>query len=109
MYLGVDIGGTKTIVAVLDDRGAITERVKFPTPKKYVDFLAGLKKAVAELEVQDFKAAGVGVPGRLDRKRGQVIRLGNLSWQNEPIQPDCEKILSCPVVIENDANLAGLS
>lgn len=109
MYAGVDIGATKTLVAVLTNDGVITQKIKFPTPKKYEDFLAELKKTVEQLTTSDFKAAGVAVPGRLNRKQGKVIGLGNLPWENEPIQRDCEKILHCPVVIENDANLAALS
>lgn len=33
MYLGIDIGGTKTLAATLTNEGVITESVKFPTPK----------------------------------------------------------------------------
>ncbi|HVW23710.1 MAG TPA: ROK family protein [Candidatus Saccharimonadales bacterium] len=109
MYLGVDIGGTKTLVAVFDERSKVLQEVKFPTPKKYDNWLLELRHTVTQLEHQDFKAAGVAVPGRLNREEGLVYSLGNLPWKNEPIQADCEKVLHCPVVIENDANLAGLS
>src|SRR6476619_3924816 len=103
MYVGVDIGGTKTLLAVLDEHGSIKEEVRFPTPKKYDYFIMELGQAVAKLKARDFKAAGVAVPGLLDRKRGRVLGLGNLAWKNESIQDDVERILKCPVVIENDA------
>jgi predicted NBD/HSP70 family sugar kinase len=109
MYIGVDIGGTKTLLAVLNPSGVIVEKLTFPTPKNYDEFLAELKQNVASLEHQDYRAAGVAVPGRLNREYGLVLELGNLPWQKEPIQADCEKILNCPVLIENDAKLAGLS
>jgi predicted NBD/HSP70 family sugar kinase len=109
MYAGVDIGATKTLVAVLTDEGIVTEKTKFETPKNYDAFLKQLQKSVAELTTKDFQAAGVAVPGRLNRKLGTVIGLGNLPWENEPIHHDAEKILQCPVVIENDAKLAALS
>ncbi len=109
MYIGVDIGGTKTLLATLDDHGVIKQSFKFPTPSSYGDFIAALKTAVKDLKHQDFRAAGVAVPGLLDRAHGRVVSLGNLPWKNEPIQADCQKIFDCPVVIENDANLAGLS
>ena len=109
MYLGVDIGGTKTLVAVLDEHGIIKEKAKFPTPQEYDNFLLELRHSLAHLETKDFKAAGAGVPGHLNRQHGRIVRLGNLPWQDESIQADCEKICRCPVVIENDANLAGLS
>lgn len=109
MYLGVDIGGTKTLVAVLSERGQIKEEVKFATPARYDHFLLELHHAVLNLKHQEYHAAAVAVPGRLDRKQGRVISLGNLPWKNKPVEADCERIIKCPVTIENDANLAGLS
>lgn len=109
MYVGIDIGGTKTLVAVLTNAGKIVESIKFPTPKTYSNFLLELAHTVHHLEHKEFIAGGVAAPGRIDRKHGRVIDLGNLSWTNFPLQADCEKIVKCPVVIENDANLAGLS
>lgn len=109
MYVGIDIGGTKTLVAVLNNDGQIVEMVKFATPKTYSNFLLELAHSVHHLKHHDFVAAGAAAPGRIDRKHGRVVDLGNLPWTNFPLQADCEKILHCPVVIENDANLAGLS
>lgn len=109
MYAGVDVGGTKTLVAVLDDNGVVRESKKFPTPRDYHHFVLELKHTVAFLTTKEFRAAGVAIPGKLDRKHGRAISLGNLPWSNVPIGADCEKIFNCPAIIENDANLAGLS
>jgi predicted NBD/HSP70 family sugar kinase len=109
MYLGIDIGGTKTLVAVLDRNGVIQEQIKFPTPTDYAawrDLLAGI---VDKFSTKNFIATGVGVPGRIDRKRGVGLDMGNLPWHHVPIKSDLEKLLKCPVVVDNDANLAGLS
>ena len=59
MYLGVDIGGTKTLVAVLDDSGVIVERAKFPTPAKYDDFLVQLTETIKNFGTQDYIAATI--------------------------------------------------
>lgn len=109
MYVGVDIGGTKTLVASLDDHGIIRQSIKFPTPKSYDDFIPLLSKTVDQLNISDFRAGGVAVPGRIDRENGIAMDCGNLPWHDIPIQSDAEKILKCPIVIENDANLGGLS
>jgi predicted NBD/HSP70 family sugar kinase len=109
MYLGIDIGGTKTLVAVLDEHGVVREEYKFLTPKDYDQFVIELEKAAALLETKAFKAAGIGIPGRLNHDRTETIELGNLGWKNHPIKADVENLLGCPVFIENDANLAGLS
>lgn len=109
MYLGIDVGGTKTLVASLDDNGVIQEQFRFPTPPDYDDFLGELAANVARLSTQDFRAGCIGVPGILDRQRGIVRRFGNLPWQDAAMQADTEGIAHCPMAIENDAKLAGLS
>lgn len=109
MYIGIDIGGTKTLIAALTDKGVIKESVKFPTPEKYDDFLEELKRNVAQLTTKDFRAGAVAAPGEIDRKHGKFIVGGNLHWKNEPVQHDVERITNCPMLLENDANLAGLS
>ncbi|MGD0284011.1 MAG: ROK family protein [Candidatus Saccharimonadales bacterium] len=109
MYLGIDIGGTKTLIASLDDNGVIQEEIKFPTPRSYKMFLDSLENNVAKLTTHDFSATGVGVPGRLDREKGVAIAFGNLNWQNVNIRKDIKSIIKTPVVIENDTKLAGLS
>jgi predicted NBD/HSP70 family sugar kinase len=109
MYLAVDIGGTKTLLACFDKSGEIIEELKFPTPQDYNEFLKELKSRLVELKTKDFQAATVAVPGRLDRENGRALGYGTLSWGPEPIQADLEKIANCPFLIENDAKLAGLS
>ena len=110
MYLGIDIGGTKTLAATLTNEGVITESVKFPTPKDYAEFKKQLKDTLKGFKHQEFKACGVGLPvTEFDRKRGVAIVFGNLPWQMVPIQKDIEKIVDCPVAINNDAKLAALS
>jgi predicted NBD/HSP70 family sugar kinase len=109
MYVGVDIGGTKTLIAALDDNGVIVEKVRFETPKTYEGFLEEFKTAAKQLEHLDFKAGGIGAPGKIDRERGHGIWFGNLKWHNVPIDHDLELILHCPLVIENDAKMAALS
>jgi predicted NBD/HSP70 family sugar kinase len=110
MYLGVDIGGTKTLVAVLDQNGVILVSLRFATPADYDDFLHELKHVIQdELPMQDFRAGCVAAPGTIDRRHGRFEQGGNLKWQNVPLQRDIERITGCPMLIENDANLAGLS
>jgi glucokinase len=109
MYLGVDVGGTKTLVACLDEHGAIIESAKFPTPSVYGVFLRELAKIIVTFSTKGFVAAGVAIPGKVDRTHGVGIAFGNLPWRNVPIKVDLQKMFHCPVVVDNDANLAGLS
>jgi predicted NBD/HSP70 family sugar kinase len=110
MYLGVDVGGTKTLVAVLDEHGVIKQEQRFATPKTYDHFLLELRHIAAHLGDYDFKAGGVGIPAiKMDRKHGRAANYGNLPWRNTPVQADLERIFDCPFVVENDAKMAGLS
>jgi predicted NBD/HSP70 family sugar kinase len=109
MYLGIDIGGTKTLVALLNNQGVIKEFQKFPTPKIYPEFLRQLAINVDKLSTDKYTAAGVAAPGKINRAQGIAEDFGNLPWHDVPIQRDLKKILKCPVVVDNDANLAGLS
>lgn len=109
MYVGVDIGGTKTLVGALDDNGVIVERFRFATPRSYNEFVETLKTAASNLEHKDFRAGSVAVPGKVDREHGMIRYLGNLPWQDEPLQADAEKIFNCPIVLEHDSVLGGLS
>lgn len=110
MYIGIDIGGTKTLIASLNNDGVIEERIKIPTPKKYEDLLSALKKTIAGLKTSYFKAGGLAIPAsRIDRSLGVGEVYSNLPWRDTPIQHDVEEILKCPLVIENDAKLAALS
>src|ERR1700689_4475959 len=110
MYLGVDIGGTKTLVGLLDDQGVILHQKKFPTPQIYEEEIDEIVNTVNNFTTEKLTAAGFGIPATiLDRENGVGIRFGNLAWKDAPFQHDLSKKLGCKVVIENDAKLAGLS
>ncbi len=109
MYLGIDIGGTKTLVASFDDRGVMVDNQRFATPDSYPAFIRSLARNVAKIPTKEFTACGVAIPGKVDRKHGVGVAFGNLPWRSVPIAEDIERMLHCPILVENDANLAGLS
>lgn len=109
MFLAVDIGGTKTLLGVFNKSGELKEKFRFETPKNYESFLAVFRRHVEPLLEKNIDAVCVGAPGMIDRKLGVGHRFGNLPWKNVPLRKDIELITSAPVVVENDANLAGLS
>lgn len=109
MYVAIDIGGTKTLVCVLTNEGVIREQVKFPTPHTYSVWLKQLQETLSSFEHTSFKAGGVAAPGIINRKKQLVEDLGNLPWKNINLAHDVSKITKCPMVMENDAKLGGLS
>ena len=108
MFLCIDIGGTKTAVAVFDDSGKVSYESKIKTDHNYDIFLKNLASLIKNDIKDDIKYACAAVPGLLDRENGIVISLGNLPWRNIPIRDDIEKLISCKLVIENDTRLGGL-
>ncbi len=109
MYGAVDVGGTKTLIALLDEKGSVMTEYKFPTPKNYEEFVTTLKENAKKISTDQLRVIGFAVPGKINRKAGVGLVFGNLPWENVPIQADAEKIFRCPIIVENDANLAGLS
>jgi predicted NBD/HSP70 family sugar kinase len=110
MYLGIDIGGTKTLVASFDDNGKIVAKAKLSTPQAYEAFLQELKTVLQTIPTTELHYCGIGMPGIIDRTQGvSTWSGGNLTWKNSPITQDVAAITNCPVVVENDANLAALS
>lgn len=109
MYVGIDIGGSKTLIARLDNRGVIIASDKFPTAKDYDQWVEDLRQALPKLGEADYLAGAVAVPGRIDRERGIGLIFGNLPWKDVPIAADVERLLGCPIVLEHDPTLAALS
>jgi predicted NBD/HSP70 family sugar kinase len=109
MYIGIDVGGTKTLVCVLTNEGIIRESFKFPTPADYDEWRQQLKQCIRRLSTQGFVAGCIAIPGTIDREKGTLIHLGNLGWENIPIVHDVHRIIGCPTYFDNDAKLGGLS
>lgn len=110
MYIGVDVGGSKTLVGVISSTGTIESSERFPTPHNYEDFLRQVQQTVEKLTTEDIEATGVGMPAtHLDRRHGIGRSFGNLPWRNVTVKDDLEHLLDCPVAVENDAKLACLS
>lgn len=108
-YLAIDIGGTKTLLASFASKGKLNDSLKFETPAIYEEFLITLSEKISKMTSSKWSYCGVAIPGRVDRKNGVGIVFGNLAWKNVPIAANVKSLVKCPVVIENDANLAGLS
>ncbi len=109
MYVAIDIGGSKTLLAVFDETGKVVKSLKFPTSQDYHTFLVDLASNVQKLPSErTFRTCCVAVPGLLDRQLGIVHALGNLPWVEQPIQADIASVVGSPVIIENDSRLAGL-
>lgn len=110
MYLSVDIGGTKTLMAVYSEDGEVLNEAKFPTGDDYQQLLQNVKARSDELidNLEDIKSVAIAIPVSIDYKTG-ISKLGHkFGWEEKNMCEDLTKLFSCPVMIENDANLAAL-
>ena len=113
--IGVDLGGTQIRAARLDDGAtAFGARVASLTlgdegPTAVLDRIAQAVREAANDNLWAIRAVGIGAPGPLDPQKGIVYEAPNLpGWQNIPLRQELEARLNVPVLIGNDANLAGL-
>lgn len=112
----IDLGGTKILSALLNDKNEIVERVKQPTDAtKGAGFIiesivASVKKIfeLQKVEQKDIKAISMGVPGTVNPISGVLANAPNLGITNFNIKGELQKYFDIPVLLENDVNLAAL-
>jgi len=120
--VGVDLGGTKILAAVVDTQGNIVGRSKRktlpsaainPDPPLVADRIAVTVQeavAAAKLSMARVKAVGASAPGPVNVDTGWVYKAANLpGWHNGyDLGPELSKRLQVPVVVDNDVNLGTL-
>ena len=117
-YLGLDLGGTKTEVAVVSENGTVLSSKRILTlgedgPERILKRMCILiDEAVDEtkLKLSDISGIGIGVPGAVDHSKGSIYFLTNLpGWTNFPIKDFLMSKYNIPVALNNDANAAALA
>jgi glucokinase len=116
--VGLDIGGTNTVVGLVPFQGGEPQGLrKLPTEKdRGGDDVVGraasaIRDAVEEVAGGDLagvEGVGIGAPGPLDRKRGVVLETPNLGWRDFPLRDLVVDALDLPAALDNDANCATL-
>jgi glucokinase len=110
--IGVDLGGTKMLVGVVDSERRIVYRSTAPSHGLGQDeLLETLERELraARAARPDVVAAGLGIPCTIDRQRGVAILAVNLEIADLPIRDLMTERLGMPVLIDNDANVAILA
>jgi len=111
MRAGVDLGGTKTEILVLDDEGVERWRRRIATPKDYPELLAGLAGLAAEADSRAGRrcSVGVAIPGSESFGSGLIKNANTVFLNGKPLRADLEAALGRPVRLANDANCFVLS
>lgn len=108
--LGIDIGGTNTRVAIVNERFQIEQCVIKPTICNNKEkFMANIVSAIKELNLDGVLAIGAGVPGVVDRKKGIILDLPNVHVKDIPFADILKKETGLDTFLRNDAEVACLA
>ena len=110
--IGVDLGGTKMLVGVVDSERRVVYRSSAPSiglgQQELLETLERQLRSALEAR-PGVVAAGLGIPCTIDRQRGAAIIAVNLQLADVPIRDLMSERLGLPVMVDNDANLALLA
>lgn len=115
IIVGLDIGGTKTAVLLVDRQGDHISSIVSPTvtsiPEKLVaGVVAAVEEAleIAQVEAGQIAGIGVAVPGLVDPIKGVVELAVNLNLRSFPLGQALSAGLGAPAFLENDVRAAAM-
>lgn len=115
MIVGMDIGGTKTAVLVVDQDLTIRSRAVSKTDvSNPANLMDGIVQTIncalqdAAIGPQQLKAVGAGLPGRVQPQTGEIKMAVNLNLFSFPFGERLSSIFGVPVFVENDVRTAAL-
>jgi glucokinase len=115
---GIDLGGTKILVAIVAPDGRIVARAKKKSTSRgsdaavVIDRIADCVRSAthaAGIVPNQLHAIGIGAPGPIVLETGVVTVAVNLGWHDVPLKADLERRLGIPVGVDNDVRVAVLA
>lgn len=113
----LDIGGTKVLGAIFDEKENIVYRLKKKT-KESGDSSENVEEVIISVVDEMIKESGIkksqihaiaaGAPGVINQETGVVLFSPNLPWRNYDIKTPLEKKFGVPFYIGNDVNVGVL-
>ena len=110
LYGALEAGGTKMVLALMDEEGRKLEQVSIPTrtPEETMPEMIGFFRK------RPIRALGIGCFGPLDlnpasASYGSITATPKLAWRNYPILPAFREALGVPVGLDTDVNGAALA
>jgi glucokinase len=115
VYLGVDVGGTKTAVILSARPPEALARIEFATlpdqgPERALQLIVDSARSLLAQHGLGVKAVGVSCGSPLDRVKGIIQAPPNLAtWLDVPIRSLLEEAFDAPCQVENDANAGAVA
>ena len=115
--IGIDIGGTKVNIGIVDPLGRVVAKTRVPTGKgrdarDLIGIIsAGVRRLLDEngRDPGEVRFLGAGVPGTVDGKTGLVHYCPNLGWSNVPAGTYFRESLDREVTLVQDCRAAALA
>ena len=115
LFVGLDVGGTKTAALLVNASGSVLGQATVPTrtatPDELLDSISQaihLVLAQAQVTPPQIQRIGLGVPGQVDPATGIVHLAVNLNLQNYPLGPALSARFKAPTFLENDVRTAAI-
>lgn len=109
--IGVDLGGTKMLVGVLDGTEVLWESRETSTGQSEDELVELVVREVGEAREArpNATAVGLGIPATIDHDRGVAVSAVNLPLEDLPIRDLVSERVGLPVFVDNDATVAALA
>jgi glucokinase len=110
--IGVDLGGTKMLLGVLDgDSKTVWESRERSAGEGEDELVELLLREISEAREKrpGIEAVGMGIPATIDHGKGLAVAAVNLPIENLPIRDLVVERTGLPTFVDNDANVAALA
>ena len=108
-FIGVDVGGTKIAVSVLEG-GVLSDPVVTPTNQASQEALVEqLATAIEQAVTPETRGIGIGMPSIVEFKTGKILASVNIPLHDIPLRSLLTDRVGVPVYVENDAGCAALA
>ena len=109
VFIGLDIGGTKIMVAAADRDGNVLRRARTATSTTLEEDLTNINSMIAEVAGEEqIMGMGAAIGGPLDWEQGVVSPLHQPAWRNVPLKAMMESNWDCPFQADVDTNVAAV-
>ncbi len=117
IYCGVDIGGTKCSIALINKKGKILDKIYTcahvdKDEEGRIQMLVGhIKEIISrnKLKESDLPGIGIGCAGHIRFRDGVIITTSNLKgFKNYPLKEKFQAHFEIPVIVDNDTNAQAL-
>ncbi len=117
MYcIGIDVGGTNLVAGLVDAQAQLKAKTSMPVNRtedagQLVGDMIELTRRLCreqDVEPEEVRALGLGIPGSVDNRTGTIVRTVNMPFRDTPVRALFQAVWEVPVFLGNDANCAAI-